>query len=117
MPGLTPEQIALRRTGVSATDLRVIVAHYRGLEGKRVPYPLFAGDNALALYAEKRNGDYFKRKVRLRWYDDPRAVKGDTPMAAFFEIKRKYGALRRKERIEIAQKALTKELNDFLKRP
>ena len=53
MTGLTPEQIAQRRTGVSSTDLRVILAYYAGREGKQVPWPLYDGESALAVYAEK----------------------------------------------------------------
>ena len=51
--GLIAEQRALRRTGVSSTDLRVILAYYAGREGKQVPWPLYDGESALALYAEK----------------------------------------------------------------
>jgi hypothetical protein len=54
----------------------------------------------LDLYEEKRNSDYIKTKIRLRWYTalgEPLAR--GTRVKCFLELKRKYGAWRRKGRI------------------
>jgi hypothetical protein len=53
---------------------------------------------SLALYEEKRNGDYLKCKVRLRWYGEPgQRIEGPS-MTGYLEIKRKTGALSVKKR-------------------
>ena len=48
-------------------------------------------------YHEARNGDYLKTKVRLRWYQNAFSS-ADQAVDCFFEIKRKRGALRHKQR-------------------
>jgi len=58
---------------------------------------LYYDTPALDFYHEARNGDYLKTKVRLRWYQDE-FVSADQPIDCFFEIKRKCGALRHKQR-------------------
>lgn len=53
----------------------------------------------LELYRQKRNSDYLKTKVRLRWYETP--IPSPGPVACFMEIKRKIGALRTKVRVKL----------------
>jgi SPX domain protein involved in polyphosphate accumulation len=43
----------------------------------------------LRFVSDKRNSDYLKQKVRLRWYDNPST--GVTDPDAFFEVKNKNG--------------------------
>jgi hypothetical protein len=64
----------------------------------------------LCLYDEKRNGDFLKCKVRLRWYGDMHELHEDSDMKCFLEIKQKYGTLSQKRRIEID--IASKRLND-----
>lgn len=64
---------------------------------------LYYDTAALSLFREKRNGDYLKNKVRLRWYDD---------VKCFLEVKRKHGALCLKKRLELP--ALRSGLPDHL---
>ena len=59
----------------------------------------------LELYGEKRNGDYLKRKVRLRWYADLQAVDSYSDVQCFWEIKQKLGARRHKQRSALCIKA------------
>ncbi len=54
----------------------------------------------LHFYQEKRNGDYLKSKVRLRWYPDGHTPAGGI-IPGFLEIKRRVGVFRQKERLEI----------------
>ena len=54
------------------------------------------------LYREKRNGDYLKSKLRLRWYVDERKGDADGEIPCFLEIKRKVGSVRRKARLELS---------------
>lgn len=61
---------------------------------------------SLDFYYEKRNGDYTKTKVRLRWYDTEGGEAegaapspGETP--CFLEVKGKRGSLREKGRIPL----------------
>ncbi len=56
----------------------------------------------LQLYREKRNGDYLKSKIRLRWYEDWREMKPGKTVCGFLELKRRVGVLRQKERIEVS---------------
>lgn len=55
----------------------------------------------LDLYDEKRNSDYVKSKVRLRWYSD--LAKGiiNDDITCYLEVKEKWGVFRKKNRIEI----------------
>ncbi|MGB7933478.1 MAG: VTC domain-containing protein [Gammaproteobacteria bacterium] len=53
----------------------------------------------LNLYKEKRNGDYIKSKLRLRWYCDLETIDPDTDVNCYLELKRKYGTTRQKERL------------------
>ncbi|MCP4609827.1 MAG: VTC domain-containing protein [Planctomycetes bacterium] len=55
----------------------------------------------LYFYQEKRNSDYLKTKIRLRWYANLEASDSDFPVKCYLETKQKYGALRRKERVEL----------------
>ncbi len=57
----------------------------------------------LRFVADKRNSDYLKQKVRLRWYDNPDT--GVTDPDAFFEVKNKNGAIRRKFRVALRGEA------------
>lgn len=52
-------------------------------------------------YAEKVNSDYRKSKVRLRWYGNPESMAAGSVTKCFLEVKNKYGAIRRKDRIEV----------------
>ena len=58
----------------------------------------------LDLYDEKRNSDYLKTKVRLRWYG---AIDRDQagPVPCFLEVKRKFGAIRDKQRLPVNLRA------------
>ena len=56
---------------------------------------------ALSLYDEKRNGDFLKCKVRLRWYGDLEKVAPEIGVSCYFETKQKFGALCGKERMEL----------------
>lgn len=51
----------------------------------------------LASYEEKVNGDFFKSKVRLRWYDNPERAELSCA-DAFLELKARAGSGRRKTR-------------------
>ncbi len=57
----------------------------------------------LQFVGHKTNSDYLKLKVRLRWYDDP--ISGATDPDAFFEVKAKEGAERRKLRVALKGEA------------
>lgn len=48
-------------------------------------------------YFEKRESDFLKMKVRLRWYESADGP-ATTPVAAYLEAKRKVGSVRRKGR-------------------
>lgn len=54
----------------------------------------------LDAYAEKVNGDFYKQKVRLRWYDPDT---GTDPLrrTTFLEVKNKAGGGRNKDRVKI----------------
>lgn len=54
-----------------------------------------------ALYDEKRNSDYLKFKVRLRWYSDLARTAVDGDVKCYLEVKHKCGVLREKRRIEL----------------
>ena len=56
---------------------------------------------ALSSYYEKRNSDYLKSKVRLRWYENLQASDRDVDVTCYLEVKRKYGTVRQKDRIEV----------------
>lgn len=58
---------------------------------------LYYDTPSLDFYREARNGDYLKTKVRLRWYQNVFTSSGQM-VDCFFEIKRKRGALRHKQR-------------------
>ena len=53
------------------------------------------------LYGEKRNSDYVKSKLRLRWYVDEQEGDPEREIPCFLEIKRKVGTVRRKERLKL----------------
>jgi hypothetical protein len=55
----------------------------------------------LDLYYEKRNSDYIKTKVRLRWYTAWLNGDGDCEVPCYLEVKRKYGIRRSKKRIAL----------------
>jgi hypothetical protein len=52
-------------------------------------------------YYEKRNSDYIKTKVRLRWYKKLQKSDIDLKVKCYLEIKRKCGTIRKKERKEL----------------
>lgn len=70
---------------------------------------LYYDTATLAAYAEKRNSDYLKTKVRLRWYTAPLGcgVTSPNPMdypdhtLAFLEVKQKLGSTREKQRYRL----------------
>ncbi|MCB0165118.1 MAG: VTC domain-containing protein [Anaerolineae bacterium] len=55
----------------------------------------------LHLYEEKLNSDYVKSKIRLRWYGDLKDLAPDAKVKCFLEVKRKYGSVRQKERLDL----------------
>jgi hypothetical protein len=59
---------------------------------------IYFDDEVLSAYWEKANGDMFKRKVRLRWYPEG-ALPAAGPIAAFLEIKGRFGAARDKRHL------------------
>jgi hypothetical protein len=65
---------------------------------------LYYDTPSLDFYGEARNGDYLKTKVRLRWYQTV-FTSADQTIDCFFEIKRKRGALRHKQRQALALSA------------
>ena len=58
---------------------------------------LYYDTPGLRFYNEAINGDYFKNKVRLRWYQKVFSPEQQT-VNCFLEIKRKFGARRSKRR-------------------
>ncbi|HLP29766.1 MAG TPA: polyphosphate polymerase domain-containing protein, partial [Geothrix sp.] len=62
-----------------------------------VIHSIYYDTPALHLYGEKLNSDYQKTKVRLRWYGSE-GYRPDDDVICFLEIKRKFGAVRRKRR-------------------
>ncbi|MGV7223723.1 MAG: VTC domain-containing protein [Nitrospinales bacterium] len=67
----------------------------------------------LDLYWEKRNGDYLKSKVRLRWYAKLQELEPNQDVKCYLEVKRKYGAIRNKERLELNISAKQLLVNPF----
>jgi hypothetical protein len=65
---------------------------------------LYYDTPSLALYEEKRNSDYLKTKVRLRWYETCEDVRHDSadPVRCFLEVKAKIGSLRTKQRVPVS---------------
>ena len=70
------------------------------------PDPAFPESTVLTVYydtpgldclEEKRNSDYLKTKLRLRWY----RVGGRVGDAAFLEVKARFGARREKRRVAV----------------
>lgn len=55
-------------------------------------------------YSEKRESDFLKTKLRLRWYV-PAATPHAAPLSAFLEVKRKFGGVRRKQRRSVPVEA------------
>ena len=53
-------------------------------------------------YQEKRNSDYVKSKIRLRWYEDVDHIDQTRDVPCFIEMKRKHGVSRQKERCQIS---------------
>lgn len=51
----------------------------------------------LAAYGEKLNGDFLKRKIRLRWYGEPTGGR----LSVFLEFKDRLGGGRRKRRLRM----------------
>ncbi len=62
---------------------------------------LYYDTPTLSLYDEKRNSDYLKSKVRLRWYENLQESNQAFDVKCYLEIKRKYGTVRQKERMEL----------------
>jgi hypothetical protein len=63
-----------------------------------VVHSLYYDTPDLELYLQKRNSEYLKFKVRLRWYGEAGAMPPDQRIPCFLEVKRKIGAARRKRR-------------------
>jgi hypothetical protein len=63
-----------------------------------VVHSLYYDTPDLELYSQKRNSEFLKYKVRLRWYDEAGALPPDARVPCFLEVKRKIGAARRKRR-------------------
>lgn len=62
---------------------------------------LYFDTPGLEHYLEKRNSDYVKSKIRLRWYEDVERAGEAFDVTCFVEMKRKHGVSRQKERSEI----------------
>ena len=56
---------------------------------------------SLDAYREKANGDYLKRKLRLRWYEPVGGANSDGKVRAYLEVKAKTGSLRKKDRMVV----------------
>ncbi len=56
----------------------------------------------LELYYEKRNSDYLKTKVRLRWYSDESKGTLDNELQCYLELKSKNGVFRQKRRMPLS---------------
>jgi hypothetical protein len=66
---------------------------------------LYYDTPTLQFYEEKRNSDYLKTKVRLRWYDayDEAWTDGTIDVVqCFLEVKSKVGSLRTKARVAVS---------------
>jgi hypothetical protein len=75
-----------------------------------VPHPLYHEGRICSIYYdspmfdhydEKRNGDFLKTKVRLRWYERPGERTRAPQTHCFLEVKQKVGAVRCKKRLEL----------------
>jgi hypothetical protein len=80
---------------VAAADPR----HARG-----ILHTVYFDSTDLRHYAEKRESDFLKTKLRLRWYV-PSVTPRAAPQAAFLEVKRKFGGVRRKQRTPVPVEA------------
>ena len=79
----------------------------RWLLARSRPDPLYPAATVSSIYydtrdwrflREKRNGDFLKTKVRLRWYAD---IDGSAPQdRSYLEVKHRIGSQRRKIRVE-----------------
>ena len=84
----------------------------RNFERGRV-HSLYYDSYGLDLYDEKRNSDYVKTKVRLRWYTlTAKDREPGAKISCFLEVKRKYGTVRDKQRV-----ALEVDADDLLGDP
>lgn len=68
-------------------------------------WSIYYDTSGLDLYYEKRNGDYLKSKVRLRWYTRGPSELPDGRIQAFLEVKLKCGVVRRKKRLPVSVQA------------
>ena len=106
---------ALRRQDAPAEhELKLVAPAIRAaplgewLRARCVPDPLYPDGlvtsvyfdtRSMALLRAKVNGDFIKRKVRVRWYADPATLTVQDP--AFAEIKEKIGGRRFKTRVPL----------------
>lgn len=67
----------------------------------------------LDLYYEKRNSDYLKTKLRLRWYANLNTAKPDEPITCFLELKQKTGTTREKQRRKLSLNLQALKINPF----
>ncbi len=77
---------------------------------------LYYDTKDLALYFEKRNGDYLKSKIRLRWYDDNKNEHNGDKFEMFLEFKLRNGSGRHKFREKLIFNLEKGELPDFTDR-
>jgi hypothetical protein len=56
---------------------------------------------SLDAYRDKTNGEYLKRKLRLRWYEPVGGTRGEMGVCAYLEVKSKTGCLRQKDRMVV----------------
>jgi hypothetical protein len=69
---------------------------------ENVVHTVYFDTRGLASLAEKRNGDFIKTKVRLRWYVGPGAADAAAgPARAWLESKSREGPLGRKTRLQL----------------
>lgn len=80
------------------------------LEGACSPDPVYSTGSISSLYydtlqanfyEEKRNSDYIKTKVRLRWYTNLAELSDKVEVPCFLEVKRKIGSTRQKRRVPL----------------
>ena len=61
---------------------------------------LYYDTPTMSLYNEKRNSDYLKSKVRLRWYENLLESNRSSEVKCYLEVKQKIGSVRQKLRSE-----------------
>ncbi len=76
-------------------------------------FSIYYDTPGLNFYYEKRNSDYLKTKLRLRWYTDLNTVSPDEFITCFLELKQKTGTTRKKQRKKLILASENLKLNPF----